>query len=131
MNNSTGDEIYADLGMWNFSDGVEGNFDNHIRKSVPGYELSQNLVSLLSDPFIKKDSIITDFGCSTGTLTRLLFDRHSKKNPKIIGIDNQSNMIEKARSLSKNYPIDFLVDDLITMKVLQLKAICLLVHETQ
>ena len=54
MDNSAGDEINADLGMWNFGEGVEKKFDSHVRKSVPGYDLSHQLVSLLSDPFIKK-----------------------------------------------------------------------------
>ena len=54
MDNSTGDKISADLGMWNFGEGVEKKFDSHVRKSVPGYDLSHQLVSLLSDPFIKK-----------------------------------------------------------------------------
>ena len=117
MPEDTGDNIYADIGMWNFNDGVEKTFDNHIKKSVPGYELSHKLVTLLSDPFIKKDSLVIDLGCSTGTLLRQLFDRQKNKNPKILGVDNQQNMIDKAKSLSNNYPIDFICDDLVEMSL--------------
>ena len=112
MTNSTGDQINAGLGMWNFGDGVEKRFDSHVRKSVPGYDLSHQLVSLLSDPFIKRNSKIIDLGCSTGTLDRLIYDRHKLKEPKILGIDNQSNMIEKAIELSKDYPIEYIEEDL-------------------
>ena len=93
MENNTGDNIKASLGMWNFGEGVEKHFDAHVRKSVPGYELSHYLVSLLSDPFVQKDSLILDLGCSTGTLSRILYDRHLSKKPRILGIDNQKNMI--------------------------------------
>ena len=67
-----GDSIEAGPGLWNFGDGVEEIFDKHITKSVPGYHLSHFIVSLLSDPFVRKESKIVDFGCSTGTLCRLL-----------------------------------------------------------
>ncbi len=117
MKNKTGDEINADLGMWNFGDGVEAKFDSHVRKSVPGYDLSHKLVSLLSDPFIKKNSKILDLGCSTGTLCRLLYDRHKLKNPELIGIDNQKNMLTKASAISSGYPIKFLNEDLVTFKM--------------
>ena len=117
MDNSTGDKISADLGMWNFGEGVEKKFDSHVRKSVPGYDLSHQLVSLLSDPFIKKGSKIVDLGCSTGTLDRILFDRHRKKDPEIIGIDNQANMLKKAAELSKGYPIKYLNEDLTNYKM--------------
>ena len=112
MTNSTGDQINAGLGMWNFGDGVEKRFDSHVRKSVPGYELSHQLVSLLSDPFVKKNSKIIDLGCSTGTLDRLIYDRHKLKEPTILGIDNQTNMIQKAIELSKDYPIEYIEEDL-------------------
>ena len=36
-----GDSIEADLGAWTFSDGVESKFDEHVKKSVIGYDLSQ------------------------------------------------------------------------------------------
>ncbi len=117
MGKATGDDINADLGMWNFGEGVEAKFDSHVRKSVPGYDLSHQLVALLSDPFIKKNSKIIDLGCSTGTLNRILYDRHKLKDPEVIGIDNQKNMLEKASEISQDYPIKFLNEDLVTYKM--------------
>ena len=108
----TGDSINAGLGLWNFGDGVEETFDKHVRKSVPGYELSHSIVSLLSDPFVRKGSTIVDLGCSTGTLCRLLYERHKDKLPKIIGIDNQKNMISKASELDKTGEIEYLISDI-------------------
>lgn len=117
MGKATGDEINADLGMWNFGEGVEDKFDSHVRKSVPGYDLSHQLVALLSDPFIKKNSKIIDLGCSTGTLNRILYDRHKLKDPEVIGIDNQKNMLKKASESSQDYPIKFFNEDLVTYKM--------------
>lgn len=107
-----GDSITANLGSWSFSDGVESKFDQHVRKSVPGYDMSHQIVKLLSDPFIRKSSRVLDLGCSTGTLSRLLYDRHKDKRPQIIAIDNQDNMINYARNLNEDRDIEYYCQDL-------------------
>ena len=109
-----GDSISAGLGMWSFSEGVEENFDTHVKKSVPGYDLSHKIVCLLSDPFIRKSSIVLDIGCSTGTLLRKLYDRHKDKKPKLIGIDSQKNMIDHARKLDSSESIEYTQSNIIT-----------------
>ena len=91
----TGNNIFAETGGWNFGSGVEKNFDIHIKNSILGYEIGNYITLLLSDPFVKKGSQIIDIGCSTGKFTRDLLAKHISKNPKIVGIDNQKNMIEK------------------------------------
>ena len=53
---NVGDNINANLGSWNFSDGVEEKFDEHVKKSVIGYELSHKIITLMSDNFIQNDS---------------------------------------------------------------------------
>ena len=94
-----GDNIKANLGSWNFSNGIEEKFDDHVRKSVIGYDLSHKIITLMSDNFIQNDSLILDLGCSTGTLTRKLFERHQHKNINIVGYDSELGMIKKARDL--------------------------------
>ncbi len=111
---NTGNSIKADLGAWSFGKGVENNFDEHVKKSVPGYELSHYISLLLSDPFVKKNSKVLDIGCSTGTFSRKLYIRHKHKKPNILGIDNQSNMIEKAKDLVSDSNIKYKVMDLIS-----------------
>ena len=44
----TGDDIEAKAGRWTFGGDVAKNFDNHIKKSVPGYEEGHNLVAKLA-----------------------------------------------------------------------------------
>ena len=112
---NTGDSIKAGLGEWSFSNGVDERFDAHVRKSVPGYDLFHEISVLLSDPFVLRNSSILDIGCSTGTFTRLLYERHKNKNPKIIGCDVEESMVAHAQRLSKDIEyklLNVVTDDL-------------------
>ena len=46
------------------------NFNNHILKSVPLYSEGHNLITNLSEFFLKNNSVCYDIGCSTGELLR-------------------------------------------------------------
>ena len=112
---NTGDSIKAGLGQWSFSNGVDEKFDEHVRKSVPGYDLFHEISVLLSDPFVLKNSTVLDIGSSTGTFTRLLYERHKSKNPKIIGCDIEPSMVSHAQRMNEDIDyrlIDVIKDDL-------------------
>ena len=88
MSSELGDDLSADRGKWSFSDIKHEKFENHISRSVPGYELGHKYITFLSDYFISSNSTIYDIGCSTGNLLRKLSDYNSKKdNLKFIGIE--------------------------------------------
>lgn len=63
------------------------DFDNHITKSIPNYDILLGTIKSISDYFVTKDSIIYDLGCSTGKLLKEL----PYKNIKI-GYDNAKIM---------------------------------------
>jgi tRNA (cmo5U34)-methyltransferase len=63
------------------------DFDNHILKSIPNYDILIKTIMSMSDYFISKDSNIYDLGCSTGRLLKSI----PYKNKKI-GYDNASLM---------------------------------------
>ena len=113
----TGNNIFAETGGWNFGSGVEKNFDIHIKNSILGYEIGNYITLLLSDPFVKKGSQIIDIGCSTGKFTRDLLAKHISKNPKIIGIDNQKNMLEKCIEVDSTKAINYSLLDVIKDKI--------------
>ena len=113
----TGNNIFAETGEWNFGSGVEKNFDIHIKNSILGYEIGNYITLLLSDPFVKKGSQIIDIGCSTGKFTRDLLAKHISKNPKIVGIDNQKNMIEKCIQEDSTKAINYTLLDVIKDKI--------------
>ncbi len=45
---NAGDSLNCELGSWTFGPGVEQVFDDHVRKSVPGYDLAHTIICLLS-----------------------------------------------------------------------------------
>lgn len=92
-----GDAISSRNANWTFGDGVAENFDSHVRKSVPLYDEGHRLICMLSDYFVKSDSVVYEIGCSTGALTaRLARHNQDKLKARFIGIDVEPEMIVKA-----------------------------------
>lgn len=54
------------------------NFDEHINKSIPNYDVLIDCIISISDYFITKNTIIYDLGCSTGKLLRKLNNNNLK-----------------------------------------------------
>ena len=71
-------------------------FDAHVSKSIPLYQEGHNLILGLSDYFLNEDSICYDLGSSTGTLLQKISE-HSSKNLRLVGIDEESDMIIEAK----------------------------------
>lgn len=99
-----GDDIEQQgVGNWIFDEGVAKTFHQHIAKSVPCYQQTQDLAVQLSDWFVGGESpIVYDIGCATGTTLSLLIKRHCKKNIHFVGIDDSSGMLAQARSNLNN-----------------------------
>ena len=112
MKNKIGDDLRARNSAWTFKGAVAKNFQSHISRSIPLYTKGQELVTQVSDFFIKKDSICYELGCSTGALTNLLARRHIlKKKAKFVGIDIEKDMIRHANKKKSNSNIKFVCDD--------------------
>ncbi|MDB4238757.1 methyltransferase [Alphaproteobacteria bacterium] len=93
-----GDGIEADTGTWKFSGKTVDAFDNHVSKSVPLYHEGHNLITDVSDYFVRDNSLIYELGCSTGSLTINLAKHNQKKSEvRHIGIDIEKDMITKAK----------------------------------
>ncbi len=88
-----------------FNENVAKVFDNMVERSIPFYHEIHRLIIDLAGKIKKKNVIIYDLGCSTGT-TMILLDQFLKKkgiNAHFIGIDNSIPMLEKCREkLIKN-----------------------------
>lgn len=63
------------------------DFDNHILKSIPNYDILLGTIKSISDYFVTKDTIIYDLGCSTGKFLKGLPYQNLK-----IGYDNAKLM---------------------------------------
>ncbi len=112
-------KIKAKNSSWHFGKNVPKKFDTHIKKSVPYYEDMHQLITNLSDFFLKKDSLCYDLGSSTGTLINKISTRHPEKKIKFYGVEIEKNMIRQAKKIknkSKN-KINYLNRDLIKLKI--------------
>ncbi len=109
-----GDGLTAENANWSFSGEVSKNFDQHISRSVPLYHEGHDLVCKISDFFLRPDSLCYELGCSTGTLSVKLAERNKhKENVKIIGIDREVDMINKANEKKGSLNIEFICDDIL------------------
>lgn len=102
-----GDGITKGAGQWTFSDGVSEVFEDHARKSIPGYDMGHDLICKVSDQFISIESRVVDIGCSTGALLKKLSARHAPKSPVLIGIDREPEMIGHAQKNSEGHDLAF------------------------
>lgn len=93
-----GQEIETNRADWTFEGDVASTFVEHVRKSVPLYDVGHDLVCRISDYFCHPDSVCYEIGVSTGQLLRKLAEYHEHK-PDIrwVGIDTVEPMIEEAR----------------------------------
>lgn len=80
---------------WTFKDReVVNKFDNHVRQSVPLYEVFHSQIRSYSMYYIQSNSKVVDVGCSTGHLLSDIQKNSNKKHVEYIGIDTSPQMIE-------------------------------------
>ena len=112
-----GNNITLKKPKWSFSEKDTCKvFSDHIKLSVPLYDLSQELVCKYSDFFITNKSLVYDIGCSTGNLTNKIAQRYNKLNLDIFGIDNEKEMIIEAKNKNYNKTITYIHDDVLTFE---------------
>ena len=93
--------ISSNHSNWKFNKLVTKNFEKHVSKSVPFYEISHKLTLNISDFFLKNESQYYDLGCSTGTLLKGIQARHKGKKIKFTGLDDSAAMISKEKHSKK------------------------------
>ena len=121
----TGDGIVAESSEWSFGGKVPESFTDHVSKSVPLYNLGQNLITEISEFFVTPSSTIYDLGSSTGVMTAKLADKHKNKKCKVIGIDCEPNMIKQARIDNPRENIVYKVGDILKAKIVKTDFIVL------
>ncbi|MBG6069640.1 methyltransferase domain-containing protein [Micromonospora ureilytica] len=99
-----GDNITLTTPQWTFSDGTAEHFDEHVSRSVPGYQDGHDVIAQLSDFFATPGSRIVEVGCSTAALTAKLAERHLHADVKFLGIDIVSEMVAQARQRCNALP---------------------------
>ena len=111
-NRESGDGLnHIEPGSWNFSNDVVNVFNQHIRKSVPQYNSAHEIIVKVSDFFLADQDKCIEMGCSTGTLIKLISERHQNKNINFVGVDESANMINFAKKNCKNNHLNFVHGD--------------------
>ncbi len=100
---NTGDGIKMKNAQWNFSEAAK-NFDGHIRRSVPLYDLGHEYIAQLASFFLRDGALVYEIGCSTGELTSKVLRFNPAKKIKYIAIDSEPRMIEIAKRKLKADP---------------------------
>lgn len=109
---TVGENIVADNASWTFGGEVAKTFSDHVRRSVPLYDVGHDLVCKVSDYFVQNDSTVYELGVSTGSLLRKLATRHAGKSATFVGLDIEEPMIAQARAEMGDLPnVKLVVDD--------------------
>ena len=95
---AVGDGLAAAGGGWTFGSATAAVFDEHARRSIPLYDACHDLVVSLADELVRREGTVYDVGCSTGTLTVRIAERLADRRARVIGIDLEPEMVERARA---------------------------------
>lgn len=88
-----------DLSSWEFDREVADVFDQHVRQSIPLYDMIQQSIVRLADFFLfqHEQGVLYDVGCATGETLHQLHLRHPHTTMSWIGIDGSMAMLDKAK----------------------------------
>lgn len=110
---NTGDNIEATNAGWDFALAAE-NFDGHVKKSIPLYELGHEYVAELASFYLRDNAIVYEIGCSTGVMSEKILLHNADKKYSYIAIDNTPAMVEKAKSrLKKDKRAKIILSDVV------------------
>lgn len=108
-----GEKIKSSPGGWSFDGGIADSFDEHVRRSVPGYDDGHHLVENLAPFFMGRYSdVFYELGCSTGTLTARVASSTGNTTAQFIGIDSVAEMINFANKNNKSQNVTFELADI-------------------
>ena len=116
----SGDKIKTHIGNFSFGKNTPKNFDSHIGKSVPLYNMGQELIANLSSFFLVDGSKVYDLGCSTGTISKKIVNYNKKIDIKVFAVDIEKKMLKKAKSVfsrKEKKKIKLVNKDLVKLKL--------------
>lgn len=96
-----------------FDDKVTSVFADMIRRSVPGYGQTLQMVELLAHQYAQQHSRLYDLGCSLGAATMALSRGAAGKNCTITGVDNSPAMVEHCLEMLKDEPVEIRCQDIL------------------
>ncbi len=111
---------------WTFrSRAVAKHFDQHVRESLPWYDLATNAVAHFGRHYIPRNGIVYDIGASTGNIGLALKDTLIQRQARFFAIEESREMADRyegppqlvvADAVGFDYkPFDFAVCFLVLM----------------
>ncbi len=110
MGTSTKDKLYANkqdkVQDFVFDDAVADVFPDMIQRSVPGYEVLNQLIPIVAKQFIQSNSTIYDLGCSLGEASISIAKSLELNDVNIISIDSSRAMTDRLERIINNIQLD-------------------------
>ena len=101
------DRVYAEphamVANFRFDDRVTRCFDDMIRRSVPGYDLSLQSIATLTRRYFQPGSTVVDLGASLGSSTLAMIDGIGGRAGRVLAVDNSASMVERLRTNLSGY----------------------------
>ncbi|MDX8380753.1 MAG: carboxy-S-adenosyl-L-methionine synthase CmoA [Ghiorsea sp.] len=88
-----------------FNADVSRVFEDMIKRSVPGYGLTLQMISVIAGLHAQKNSKLYDLGCSLGASSLALAHGVQKQGCSIVGVDNSAAMLEKCAVNVQQSPV--------------------------
>jgi len=109
--------------QFEFDEEVASVFDDMLNRSVPFYKENLNLQIKILKNFLNENDKVVDLGSSTGTFLIELAKKKSKLT--LIGIDNSTAMINRAKNKAKAFGVnvEFINDDFLNYDFAGSKAV--------
>ncbi|MDQ7005040.1 MAG: carboxy-S-adenosyl-L-methionine synthase CmoA [Ghiorsea sp.] len=92
-----------------FDADVSKVFEDMIQRSVPGYGLTLQMITMIAGLYTQDKSKLYDLGCSLGASTLALAHGVKVEGCEIIGVDNSQAMLEKCANNVSQSPVPILL----------------------
>ena len=80
-------------------------FEDMIQRSVPGYGLTLQMISVIAGLYAQENSKLYDLGCSLGASSLALAHGAKVDGCEIIGVDNSAAMLAECRRNTQQSPV--------------------------
>ena len=99
-----------------FNEQVSSVFDDMIKRSVPGYNSINNLLKVIANHHVQKNTHIYDLGCSLGSSSIAILQGAKGKECNFVAVDLSNSMITQCKRnlkpYSANEKIEILCEDI-------------------
>ncbi len=96
-------------------------FSDMIRRSVPGYPLTLEMIAVIAGHFARDGSVMYDLGCSLGESAQALCTGAVGRKCRVIAVDNSREMIARCRqrlaAATGSVPVQLVCADITDLRV--------------